>query len=92
MFMRPVIIPHQVQLQFFRKLVVPSAQKLQECLVAMPGKALTNHFSFQNFQGREQGCCSVTDIADKPEYAELRPWAILAIRKINGAGPEWWSR
>jgi hypothetical protein len=31
---------------------------------------------------------ALQEIADSPEYAELRPWAILAMRKINGAWPE----
>jgi HEAT repeat protein len=35
---------------------------------------------------------ALMDVAENPEYADLRPWAILAIRKIRGAGPEWWSR
>jgi hypothetical protein len=31
---------------------------------------------------------ALQDIADDPEYADLRPWAIMAIRQINGRGAE----
>jgi hypothetical protein len=35
---------------------------------------------------------ALEEIAHDPEYAELRPWAILAIRQINRARAEWWAR
>src|SRR5438477_74972 len=62
MFVRAVIIQDQVQLQFFGKFLVQSAQKSQKLLVAMPGKALADDFSFQYFQGREERRGAVTDI------------------------------
>jgi HEAT repeat protein len=32
---------------------------------------------------------ALTEIAEDPKYVELRPWAILALRKIHGTGTEW---
>src|SRR5207244_1864863 len=59
-FVRAVIIQNQMQLQFLGKLLIQSAQKFQEFLVAMPRKALANDFSLQNLQRRKQRRGSVT--------------------------------
>src|SRR5574342_144387 len=62
MFVRAVIVQHQVQLQPLGKLVIQSAQESQEFLMAMSRKALADDFAFQDFQSGEQGRRSVTDI------------------------------
>jgi len=35
---------------------------------------------------------ALMEIADNPKYAEIRPQVILALRQINRALAEWWSR
>jgi HEAT repeat protein len=32
---------------------------------------------------------ALSEIAQDGKYSELRPWALLALRKLHGAGPEW---
>ena len=61
-FVRTVVIQHQMELQLFGKLVVQSAQESQKLLLAMPRKALTNDFALQDFQGREECSRPMTDI------------------------------
>ena len=62
MLVGAVIVQDQVQLQGFGKLLIQTAQELQELLVAMPGKALTDDFPLQNFQRGEKGGGAVADI------------------------------
>lgn len=61
-FMGAVVIQHQVELQLLGKLVVELAQKSQELLVAMSGKALADDFAFQDLQGGKQRRGPVADI------------------------------
>ena len=51
---RAVVVQHQVKIQLFCELPIQASEKLQKLLMPMMGKTLTDHFTFQDFQGREQ--------------------------------------
>jgi hypothetical protein len=42
-----------MELQLFRELIIELTQESQELLMAMPWKALADHFAFQDFQRSE---------------------------------------
>jgi len=50
MFVRAIVVQNQMELQLFGELIIQSAQKPQELLVAMPWKALDDDFALQDFQ------------------------------------------
>ena len=51
-----------MELQWFRELVIKSAQEDEEFLVTMPWKTLTDDFAFQYFQSGEECRCSVPHV------------------------------
>jgi hypothetical protein len=56
MFMRAVVVHHDMQLQMVWKLFVQPFEKFQELLVAMPRIAFSDHFAFGQLQrGKERG-------------------------------------
>ena len=54
LLVRPVVVHHQVQLQFLGKFPVQPAQKFQPLLMAMPGVTLANHLAVQHVQRRKK--------------------------------------
>jgi len=51
MFVSTVVVHHQMQRYIAGKLLIQTSQKLQKLPIAMPGKALSDHFALSQFQG-----------------------------------------
>ena len=62
MLVGAIIVDHQVQIQFFRKLSVQTPEKLDELLMPMPRVTLSNHLAFQNFQSGKQRRCAMAHV------------------------------
>jgi hypothetical protein len=45
MFVCPVVVHHDMQLQFLGKLLIQALEKLQKLLVAVPSIALAHHLA-----------------------------------------------
>ena len=54
MFVSTVIVHHQMQRYIAGKLLIQTSQKYQKLPIAMPGKALTDHFALGHFQSGKQ--------------------------------------
>src|SRR5437870_10919862 len=54
LFVRAVVVHHQVQLDILGKLPVQAAQKLQPFLMAMPTVTFTDHLAVQHVQRRKE--------------------------------------
>lgn len=62
MFMRPVIIHDQMEIEFGRGLGVDFLKEPDELLMPMTGHAISDHLAIKHAQGRKQSRRSMTDV------------------------------
>jgi len=84
MLVGAVIVHHQVERDLAGKLRIKASQEFQELLMAVPGKALPDHFPLQDLQGREQarGAMALVVVGHRPQTALLQGQSRL--RAVQG--------
>ncbi len=87
MLVGAVIVHHQVESDLAGKLRINASQEFPELLMAVPGKALTDHFPLQDLQGREQARCAIAlVVARKLEALDAVRLQVVAAPDIADRG------
>jgi len=83
MFMRGVVVDHQVQRTIRRRLPINLAQEFQELLMPMPIKATADHRALQHIQRGKQGGGPMTDLVVGPGGALAGPERQPQLRSLQ---------